>query len=129
MAPPVPSPAPAAWRRLGLPLLIVAAVLAAYWPVAHGAALWDDDGHITKPELRSLAGLGRIWTEPGASQQYYPVLHTAFWLEHRLWGDATLGYHLVNALLHAASALLLVVLLRTLIAMLIQIFPERWHSV
>ena len=33
---------------------------------------------------------------PGATQQYYPLLHSAFWLEHKLWGDATLGYHLVN---------------------------------
>ena len=33
-------------------------------------------------------GLWRIWTEVGATQQYYPLLHSAFWLEHRLWGDA-----------------------------------------
>jgi tetratricopeptide (TPR) repeat protein len=114
MARPVPSPAPAPWRRIVLPVLIAVAVFVAYWPVRHGAALWDDDGHITKPELRSLDGLRRIWTEPGAAQQYYPVLHTAFWLEHRLWGDATTGYHLLNAGLHAVSAILLVHLLRRL---------------
>ena len=80
----------------------------------HGELLLDDDVHITSPELRSLAGLARIWTDVGATQQYYPVLHTAFWLEYRAWGDAVLGYHLTNVLLHAAAALLVVALMRRL---------------
>ena len=88
--------------------------LLAYWPALHGAQLWDDDGHVTKPALRSLAGLKGIWTEVGATQQYYPVLHSAFWVEHRLWGDAVIGYHLVNVLLHAASALLVMAIMRRL---------------
>jgi tetratricopeptide (TPR) repeat protein len=32
------------------------------------------------------------------------VLHSAFWIEHRLWGDSVIGYHLLNILLHAACA-------------------------
>ncbi len=50
----------------------------------------------------------------GATQQYYPLLHSAFWVEHKLWGDATLGYHLVNILLHAAAAVLVALILRRL---------------
>jgi tetratricopeptide (TPR) repeat protein len=69
---------------------------------------------VTRPELRSVHGLERIWFEVGATQQYYPVLHSAFWVEHRLWGDATLGYHLLNVLLHATAAWLFVVILRRL---------------
>jgi tetratricopeptide (TPR) repeat protein len=42
------------------------------------------------------------------------LLHSAFWIEHRLWGDAVLGYHLANVLLHAAAAGLLVLILRRL---------------
>ncbi len=93
---------------------LVAAVLIAYWPALAGGMLWDDSGHVTRPELQSLAGLGRIWAEFGATQQYYPVLHSAFWIEHRLWGDATLGYHLLNVLLHATAACQFLVLLRRL---------------
>ena len=87
---------------------------AAYYPAWHGGLLWDDDAHLTRESLRSLDGLWRIWFEIGATQQYYPVLHTVFWLFHRLWGDHTLGYHLANIVLHATSAALFAVLLRRL---------------
>ena len=87
---------------------LLCATTAAYFPAIKGGLLWDDPAHVTKPELRSWHGLWRIWFDLGATQQYYPVLHTAFWLEHRLWGDAPLGYHLLNIVLHAASACLFV---------------------
>jgi tetratricopeptide (TPR) repeat protein len=95
-------------------LLLVIAVVFAYQPAWHGGFIWDDDMHVTKPGLRSLDGLARIWVQLGATQQYYPLVHSVFWVEHRLWGDATLGYHLVNILLHAFSALLLARILRQL---------------
>ncbi len=80
----------------------------------HGALIWDDDMHVTRESLRSLHGLWLIWSDPHATQQYYPFLHSAFWFEHRLWGDHTIGYHLLNALLHAANACLLALILRRL---------------
>jgi protein O-mannosyl-transferase len=95
-------------------LLLIVATVVAYQPAWKGKPVWDDAAHLTYPELRSWAGLVRIWTEPGTTQQYYPVAATLFWVEAKLWGDATLGYHLVNILLHAASALLLLKILRTL---------------
>ena len=103
------------WERAWLKgsLLLIAVVLV-YQPVWHGKPIWDDDAHLTPPGLRSLQGLARIWTEPGATQQYYPLVHSLFWVEHRLWGDATLGYHLINILLHAFTALLLWKILRRL---------------
>jgi protein O-mannosyl-transferase len=87
-------------------------VLLAYFPALRGGLLWDDDAHVTKLPLRSLHGLWRIWFDVGATQQYYPLLHSAFWVEHRLWGDSVLGYHLANVAFHAAAAWLLVVILR-----------------
>ncbi|HKB89643.1 MAG TPA: tetratricopeptide repeat protein, partial [Opitutaceae bacterium] len=88
--------------------------LLAYFPALKAGFIWDDDGHITRPELRSIDGLVRIWFELGATQQYYPVLHSAFWLEHQLWGDAPFGYHLINVLLHATAASLFGALLSRL---------------
>jgi tetratricopeptide (TPR) repeat protein len=97
---------------LGLALVVVTAF--AYMPAWNGLPIWDDDGHLTKRVLRSLTGLARIWIEPGAAQQYYPLVHSVFWVEYHLWGYSTLGYHLVNILVHALSALLLVRILRHL---------------
>ena len=65
--------------------------LVAYLPALRGSPLWDDDAHMTAPELQSIAGLGRIWFEIGATQQYYPLLYSAFWVEHQLWGDSVVG--------------------------------------
>jgi tetratricopeptide (TPR) repeat protein len=99
---------------VALLIVLIVATALAYRPAWHGGLLWDDDGHITKAELQSFEGVGRIWTDVGATQQYYPVTHSAFWLQHRLWEDVTTGYHLVNIVLHACSAFLLVLLLRRL---------------
>ena len=96
--------------------------IAAYWPVFRAGFIWDDDAHVTRAELQSLHGLWRIWFDLGSTQQYYPVLHGAFWLEHRLWGDAPLGYHLANVLFHATSACLFALALRRLAA------PGAWFA-
>jgi len=95
------------------PALLLAA-LVAYFPVWHGGLLWDDDAHLTRPALQSIAGLWRIWFHIGATQQYYPVAHTAFWLLYQCFGLNTFGYHLVNIALHATSAYLLWSILRRL---------------
>ena len=84
---------------MGLAVILLATVFV-YWPARNGGLLLDDDSHITQPELRSIGGLYRIWFELGATYQYYPLLHSAFWIEHKLWGDSVLGYHVVNVLWH-----------------------------
>jgi tetratricopeptide (TPR) repeat protein len=89
-------------------------IVIAYLPALNGGFVWDDNNHVTRPELRSLHGLWRIWFDLGATQQYYPLLHSAFWAEHRLWGDAVLGYHLTNLVLHAVAGCLIVLILRRL---------------
>ena len=113
MSPPQdPRESPRSLALLAAGLLLLA--LAFTWPALTGDKVWDDEAHITRPALQSLSGLAQIWTTVHATQQYYPLLHSAFWTEHLLWGDATLGYHLLNVLLHAAAAFLVVVILRRL---------------
>lgn len=102
-------------RESGAPWLMYAGLvtitLLVYMPAWHGGILWDDDAHITRSALRSAEGLWRIWFDVGATQQYYPVLHSTFWVLHRVFGDQTLGYHLFSIVLHALSACLFVVVL------------------
>jgi len=101
-------------RSVCEPLALLIATLVAYYPAWHGGVLWDDNAHLTRPELQSTAGLWRIWFDIGATQQYYPITHSAFWFMHRLWGDDTTGFHLTNIVLHASSAWLLTIILRRL---------------
>jgi protein O-mannosyl-transferase len=95
-------------------LFVFCLVAVVYAPTYRAGFVWDDYGHVTPSSLRSWEGLGRIWTEIGAAQQYYPLLHSFFWIQHRLWGDAPLGYHIVNVLAHGGVACLLVLILRRL---------------
>src|ERR1700736_126620 len=92
-------------------LALIAIALLVYRPVWNGQPIWDDDAHITNPQLRSFYGLTLIWTQLGVTQQYYPLVHTAFWIEQKLWDDSFLGYHLVNILLHGAGAIVLLQIL------------------
>lgn len=93
---------------------IFCAALLAYFPSIYGTLLWDDSNYITAPALQSVQGLWRIWTELGATHHYFPLLHSAFWIEHLLWGDSVLGYHFINVLFHSFSAILVVLILRQL---------------
>ncbi len=90
------------------------AAVVAYLPALRGGFIWDDDAHVTHNlALRSVGGLVRIWVEPGAAPQYYPMAHTGFWVQYQLFGEQPLGYKLVNLALHVTSSgLLLLVLLR-----------------
>ncbi|MEW6270859.1 MAG: O-GlcNAc transferase, partial [Thermodesulfobacteriota bacterium] len=87
----------------------------AYLPALDNGFVWDDDDYVTaNSTLRSLDGLRRIWLEPGAVPQYYPLTFTTLWLDYQIGGLAPLGYHLVNVLLHALAAILAWLVLRTL---------------
>jgi len=96
-------------------VLLVLIVAIAYIPALDAGFVWDDDSYIlNNPHLRSVEGLRAIWLEPGATTQYYPLVHTMFWVEYHLWGLQPFGYHLVNILLHGAGAATLFLLLRRL---------------
>jgi protein O-mannosyl-transferase len=94
-------------RTLVVGGLFLLVTLATYLPALNGEFIWDDDAHVTAPGLRTLDGLWKIWIDPRATQQYYPLTHSAFWLQYQVWGVNPVGYHIVNVLLHAAGALLL----------------------
>jgi Flp pilus assembly protein TadD len=68
-----------------------------------GQFLWDDLLVVHKnPLVTGELGLGSIWFRTD-----FPLTNVAFWLEWLAWGNHPMGYHVVNVLLHAASAVLL----------------------
>jgi protein O-mannosyl-transferase len=80
----------------------------AYLPATRAGFIWDDDAHVTNSApLRAAGGLRQIWFKIGATPQYYPLVHTSFWLEYQLWGLEPRGYHVTNIVLHALSAVVL----------------------
>ena len=98
------------WRGV----LLFMATLFSHWQAIGGGFIWDDDAHVTRLDLRTLEGLWAIWFKLGATQQYYPLLHSVFWFEHAFWGDNATLYHIVNIVLHAIAAFLVVAVLRKL---------------
>ena len=90
-----------------LAAILVLFVVIAYLPAMTSGFIWDDDLLLTaNPNIRSVDGLARIW-QGKASCDYIPLTFSSYWLEEKLWGDAPPGYHIVNILLHAVSAVLL----------------------
>jgi tetratricopeptide (TPR) repeat protein len=91
---------------LGASFILIATLLV-YLPAIRGGYIWDDPQHITdNPTLRDSHGLVQMWTVPTSLPQWYPLVHTTFWIEYHLWGLEPLGYHLDNVLLHIVAALL-----------------------
>ena len=117
-------PAHTPYRGALAALALCLLVALAYFPATLAGFVLDDNAFTDARPVRMWSGLWSIWFEPGALQQseghYWPVLYSTFWLEHKLWGFAPAGYHIVNLLLHCAVTLLLWRLLRRLAA------PGAW---
>ena len=95
---------PEDWRRVVRGgLIIVLAAFAVYWPALRGQFLWDDVLLVRRnPLVTGELGLGSIWFRTD-----FPLSNVVFWLEHMVWGNHVIGYHVVNVLLHATGAVLL----------------------
>jgi tetratricopeptide (TPR) repeat protein len=99
--------ATAPWK---LPVQALVIILAGFWvfsPALHGDWLWDDDVDVTANMItQSPSGLWSIWLAPGSQLDYYPVKASVQWVQWKLWGMDTFGYHVTNLALHLLSALL-----------------------
>lgn len=88
--------------------VILLLVFVIYFPVINGEFLWDDlPVFIDHPIIISSHGLETIWIKTVWLTTDFPLTLTTFWLEHRLWGNDSTGYHVTNILLHALGAILL----------------------
>jgi tetratricopeptide (TPR) repeat protein len=85
-------------------LLLFTLVLLVYQPILPGSFLMDDwrltetDNPLVNGELTPF----NIWF-----QTDFTLSSVALWLQRLVWGASPGGYHLVNLLLHAASAVLI----------------------
>ena len=111
------------WRRIERQDVLSALALGALIGVSYlpamlwGGFVWDDRVFTDAEPVREVSGLWRIWFSPNAIENeghYWPLVYSTFWLEHKLWGFAPTGYHVVNVLLHLANTLLLWRILRRL---------------
>jgi tetratricopeptide (TPR) repeat protein len=114
---------PELMAKLGPVLVMLAAVLA-YLPALGCGFIWDDDHHLLEDVLINAPdGWWKVWWPPAHGTvanehgawvwNYWPVTRSLLWLERTLWGHHPAGFHLVNLLLHAGNAaLLLRILLR-----------------
>src|SRR5438309_5428573 len=102
------------WQRDWLSaFLLIALVFVAYARVFNAGFIWDDEAHLTQnPCIVGPLGLKDIWTSTRAV--YYPLVLTTFWTLHKFVGLNPSPYHILNVLLHAASAVLLWRILRQL---------------
>ncbi len=128
-------PAPAWQWWLGVVVAVAAAVIV-YLPTYNNDLInWDDPDYLIKNDyIAESGGLARIWNPIGDHEQFYPLVFSSYWLEHKLvlWknGETALEsvkgvnpsdrgfepwiFHLDNLILHAINAGLVVWLLRLL---------------
>jgi protein O-mannosyl-transferase len=105
-------------RRFGVPCLIFAAAFVAFLP-ALGADFvnWDDYDNVVNNE--GVHGLGPAqlkWMWTGTVLGHWiPLTWMSFGLNYALGGLDPRGYHLVNLLLHAASATVFFYIVRRLL--------------
>ena len=125
-----------AFERWFPPVFVFLSAIVVYLPTLdNGFVSWDDDHYIyDNRQLVHPKGLRDIWTNTKYSEfkdeglkdsthQYYPLVFTMYWLEHRLFGDQpgrfnvereARGFHAVNMLLHAIDSVVLLLLLHRL---------------
>ncbi len=105
----------ARWIPVGLVLIVVAS-FAPTW--SNDFVNWDDDLVLTdNPAFRGLSPSHLRWmVTTSHAGHYQPLTWLSYALDHAVWGMDPRGYHLTNLLLHAANAVLVWMVLRSLLA-------------
>ena len=129
--------------RVGLLAVLLAGVtLFAFLPATRcGFVNFDDGPYVYENPIvqRGLTWDGVRWSfTTGTLANYHPLTWLSLMLDSTLWGDSPAGFHLTNVLLHAANAVLLLLVLRAmtgatwralLVAALFALHPLRVESV
>ena len=127
-------------QQNALPLLaFLVAIFAFYFPALSGEFIWDDVIFSEEKTIHDWSGLWSIWFAPyeiTKEGHYWPVTYTTFWLEHKLYGLNTTGYHIFNCILYFINVVLIWRLLLRLevpgawaISMIFTVHPLHVESV
>ena len=82
-------------------------VAVVYWPTAQYEFVSDDTHYVIENgSIRSLRDIIGAWRNLKTFENYQPVTFTSLYVDYQLWGLNPGGYHVVNWLLHAATAVL-----------------------
>ena len=129
-------------RPVWVYLLLALTAGVAYWPALHhGFVDYDDNVYVFEnSHVQSglgLAGIKWAWTTAHANF-WHPVTWLSHMLDCQLYGSKPAGHHLTSLVLHAASALLLLAVLKrmtgalwrsALVAAFFALHPLRVESV
>jgi tetratricopeptide (TPR) repeat protein len=86
-------------------IFLLALVIVVYLPILPGSFVMDDArlvGKAANPLVNGDLTLRSVWF-----QTDFPLTLCAWWAEWSMWGENAFGYHAVNILLQALSAVLL----------------------
>src|ERR1043165_663588 len=97
-------------RNVLLGILLLALAFVVYLPAMNGTFLWDDAVMVRGNQLvTDEMSLKTIWFKTD-----FPLSLIFLWVEWLLFHGNTVGYHVINALLHGCAAILFWQALRVL---------------
>jgi protein O-mannosyl-transferase len=130
------------WQKRVVGLLLAAAVLAVFWPALHyGFISYDDHTYVTSNRdiQQDLNWQSIKWAlTTGYAANWHPLTWLSHTLDYQLYRLNPLGHHLTSLLLHAANAVLLLLLLNRMtgalwpsafVAAMFALHPLRVESV
>jgi len=106
---------PSVCRRAVVAAVLVAALLAVFWPVlTFDFVGYDDESYVTlnRHVQAGLTSEGFVWAWTSFhAANWHPLTWLSHMLDHQVWGAWAAGHHLSSLLLHAANTVLLFLLL------------------
>jgi hypothetical protein len=104
---------PVHWRKALALLFAVTLSFLAYSPSLRGEFVFDDHPLLVENDChRSLRRIPELFAWRGGGLcTLRPLRFVSYALDHALWGDRPLGYHLTNVVLHGVVGFLLLLLL------------------
>src|SRR5579859_4428035 len=103
-------------RFLYAAVVLISAIV--YWPSIRGGMIWDDSEILSGKGIGNAASFLDCFSRPFLYHYYRPLTSLSFLIDRRIWNSSgamhTIGCHLTNIVLHAATTAVLMALLHRL---------------